>query len=79
MGFQFLGPGITVLSSSDPRPPAVDEAAQGSGSIEIVIASKQTPEKNERLLFLLLRPRWLKDDPGRNSCGGPYMRHRFST
>ena len=23
MGFQFLGPGITVLSSSDPRPPTV--------------------------------------------------------
>ena len=23
MGFQFLGPGITVLSPSDPRPPTV--------------------------------------------------------
>ena len=23
MGFQYLGPGITVLSPSDPRPPTV--------------------------------------------------------
>ena len=45
----------------------VDETAQGRRTIEIVIATIQIPENKERSLFLLQWPRWLKDDPGRNT------------